>query len=44
MKNAIFWDVALVGTNVSEECIAIIFKAKGISKLRMLAVISNCRN
>jgi hypothetical protein len=28
MKNAVFWDVALVGTDVSEKCIASILGQK----------------
>jgi hypothetical protein len=44
MKNAIFWDVnhmALVRTEVSEECIASIFGVTRIGKLGTLAATSN---
>jgi hypothetical protein len=42
MKNVVFWDVTLEGTNVSEERIASIIRVERISKLgTMLAVTSN---
>jgi hypothetical protein len=42
MKNTVFWDVALVRTNVSEECVASIIRVTRISELgTTLAVTSN---
>jgi hypothetical protein len=38
MKHAIFWDVALVRTNISEECITSIIRVKRISDLGTSAV------
>jgi hypothetical protein len=41
MKNAAFWDVALVRTNVMQEYIFSIIRVERISELGMLAVTSN---
>jgi hypothetical protein len=42
MKNAVFWNVVLVTTDVKEECIASIIRVKRISKPgKTLAVTSN---